>query len=165
VDHGQLRGRLGAVTTYAALDELVSEFRPLPAAEQFRLLFPVAVDYGSDSASGIASCLLAELVPACPLGCREVVAQVGAACWNPSEKLVPYYLLTQFGGELVDVCRAALADRGRPPGERTAAEGLLYWAEMGAASLVAGHHAGRRWERASSRTRHCTRPGGHIGFS
>jgi hypothetical protein len=137
------RSWLAAVRSYADLGRIRDELRTHNGPDLFRALFAVAVDYRADGASDFASCLLADLEPPCPLSCREALVQLAAGSWNPSDRLVPFYLITQFGKrELGRAIEALLAVAG-PGVERSRLEGVQYWAELSAAVLIAGHLEGR----------------------
>jgi hypothetical protein len=137
------RSLLASVRSYADLQRVRDELRPHNGPDLFRALFAVAVDYRADGASDSAACLLAELEPPCPLTCRETLTQLAAGAWNPSDRLVPFYLVAQFGKrELVRAIEVLLAAAGSG-GPRSGLEGVRYWTELPAADLIAGHLEGR----------------------
>jgi hypothetical protein len=156
------RSRLAAVRSYADLRRLRDEFRPQTGPDLSRALFAVAVDYRADGASDFAACLLADLEPPCPLTCRDALAQLAAGSWNPSERLVPFYLIAQFGkhelGQAIETLVATL----RPGAGRSALEGVRYWAELPTADLIAGHLEGRwrEWQAGQAEPNPAPDPAG-----
>src|SRR5258708_36275979 len=90
------RSQLASVRTYADRQRLCDELRLCNGPDLFRALFAVAVEYGSDGAAEFAACLLADLEPPWPLPCRDALRQLAAGAWNPSDQLVPFYLVSPF---------------------------------------------------------------------
>ena len=146
------RSRLGSVRSYADLGILREELRPHNGPALFQDLFDAAAVYQADMASDFAACLLAELEPPCPLTCRDALIQLAAGSWNPSDRLVPFYLVSQFGKqELRRTIEALLAEAGACYVNPTF-ETVLYWIRLPAADLIAGHLEGRwrEWRAASA---------------
>jgi hypothetical protein len=145
------RERLAEIKSYADVRRLRDELRPHNGPDLFLALFPIALDYRADSASGIASGLLTDLEPPCPLNCRDALGRLARGSWNPSDRLLPFYLITQFGKlELLLSVKDLLAAE-EPEGQRADLEGVRYWAEMPTADLIAGHLEGqwREWRAAA----------------
>ncbi len=146
------RARLAAVRSYADLGRLRKDLRSHRGPDLFHALFAVAVEYRADMASDFAACLLADLEPPCPLACRDALAQLAAGEWSPSDRLVPFYLIAQFGKqELARTIESMLAKAG-PGGGLSALEGVRYWLELPAAALIADHLEGqwREWQAGAA---------------
>jgi hypothetical protein len=132
-----LRQRLAGGLRPGRFAPLRSEFAAREPAAAFHALFAVAVEYVGDGADQVAGRLLVALEPACPVSCREALLTLALGDWQLSDKLVPFYLVTQFGkGELLRVAAELVAEAGLSGSQITAVNGVAYWAGVPAVELL-----------------------------
>ena len=96
------------------------------------------MQYELDGAIAVAAMLLVEFDPKAMKSCEELLLDIANSKWYFSDKLVPFYLVTQFGKySLLNKIEEVLASRNISSEQRTLLEGVKYWAVMPAASLSA----------------------------
>jgi hypothetical protein len=117
---------LSRVATYVEYSRVCESFNGQTAEETFQSLFPLATHVGP--ASAIASYLLVDLQPYCPIELPELLAKIHSSTLDASNRSVPFYLVTQFGQRAI--LRAA-AEFGSSPNVRS----IVYWVGMPAARL------------------------------
>lgn len=143
-----LQQELTVPMTPRRFDKLLEALERVDPAEAFDCLFRVATaaaTYGHDQ---WASRLLVELDPPCPVSCVEalrLLARTGS--FDPGNRLVPFYLATQFGkravAEAVESLRASEFAGGGP----TPLDAVAYWLGVPAVELVRQHATFlARWE-------------------
>ena len=69
--------------------------------ELFYGLYFLAVQDEFQTPAGFAASLLRELKPVCPLSCKDALEVLVSGAWNVSTKALPFYLVEQFGKELI----------------------------------------------------------------
>jgi hypothetical protein len=127
------------------LAKLRNQIGKLPSASVFHLLFPIALDAGEGLvADQLAAQMLVDLEPECPVSCEDALRMIAAGRWNLSDKLVPFYLITQFGkfrlaGEIEAVVAAGL-DREA----RVMVTGVGYWARLPTVEMISWYAEVRR---------------------
>ncbi len=132
-----LRRRLATGLRAAGFAPLRAEFRRHDPADAFHALFPVAVEFTGDGADQVAGRLLVDLEPACPVTCRDALVAVAFGDWQLSDRLVPFYLITQFGKrELRRAAEELIAEAGLSGSQVTAVSGVAYWAGFPAVQLL-----------------------------
>jgi hypothetical protein len=117
---------LGRVATYVEYAGVCESFNGQTAEEIFRSLFPLAINVGP--ASAIASHLLVDLQPCCPIELPELLANIHSSTLDASNCGVPFYLVTQFGQRAI-LCEAE--NFGPSPNVQS----IVYWAVKPAARL------------------------------
>ena len=142
-----LTRRLKAASTWSARRQIEHELVRLEPGVTFHLLYSIATTYGVETPHDAAASILVELQPPCALSCEDALRLLANADWNLSDRLVPFYLVTQFGQERV--LQAVDIVKTEFDGERQArVTGVGYWAEKPAALLiehfVAEQHRARR---------------------
>lgn len=86
----------------------------------------------------MAARLLVDLDPLCPVSCRDALLAVAFGEWWLSDKLIPFYLVTQFGrSEVLRVAEELLAEAGLSGSQIGAVSGVAYWAGLPAVQLLA----------------------------
>ena len=116
---------------------LRAEFAQQEPAAIFHALFPIAVEYLGDGADYVAAQLLVDLEPACPVSCRDALLTVAFGEWQLSDRLVPFYLITQFGKPgLQRAAEELLAEAELSGSQATAVSGVAYWAGFPAVQLL-----------------------------
>ena len=68
----------------------------LAPSEAFQSTWFLALDQ-TTKVDHWASCLLVGLQPPCPLSCEQVLREISASRLNLSNRLVPFYIATEFG--------------------------------------------------------------------
>lgn len=133
----ELRRRLCAEMNSGRFYLLKSEFATMEPSRVFHMLFPIAIEFNGDVADQVAARLLALLEPACPCSCRESLVAIALAEWNLSDKMIPFYLISQFGKAKVHrVVNELVAQPGLSGSQITAVTGVAYWASIPLAQLV-----------------------------
>jgi len=134
----ELRQRLEGGLRPGRFAPLRSDFAAREPAAVFHVLFPIAVEFTGDGADQVAARLLVDLEPACPVSCRDALISLAFADWWVSDKLVPYYLVTQFGKrKLLRVADELVAEAGLTGSQITAITGVVYWARLPTVRLLA----------------------------
>jgi hypothetical protein len=88
----------------------------------------------------MASFLLASIDPPPARGCKELLLELAGASWDLSNKVLPFYLVTQFGkAQLLDTIEQLV--RGATDSAlKIKLEGVAYWAKMPTADLAEPLH-------------------------
>lgn len=115
---------------------LSSVLQEWPAEETFGLLWPLCLDTDLAPVDQWASCLLVELEPWCPLQCVEVLRAIGSSRLNLSNRLVPFYLVAQFGKRKVAKAYRQLVSAEFASGVPHELSGIMYWLQVPAAELI-----------------------------
>jgi hypothetical protein len=132
-----LRQRLTVAVSERSYAALRSKFQGQDGAAAYRVLFPIAVDYRSDGADGIAAQLLVEIEPRCPVSCEEALLAVASARWQVSDERVPFYLLCQFGRrELFETIGTLLAANRLDAKQANSVDTVGYWARLPTLTLA-----------------------------
>jgi len=105
------------------------EIRRLDDAQQFDILFAVAVKPQWEAPSYTAALLLRELSPACPLDCEDAVRAL-LSDWDVSIEEVPFYLAARFGPARVRQAVAELSRGVTDRSKKTNLETVLYWVNI-----------------------------------
>jgi hypothetical protein len=83
-----------------------------------------------------ASCLLVDLDPPCPISCKEALIAVAGSNLNLSNRLVPFYLVTQFGkGKVIKTYNELIANEF-PNGAPETLKTIQYWLSTSSVDLV-----------------------------
>ena len=131
----ELTRRLKAASTWLERRELEHELARLDPAVVFDLLYSIATTYGVETPHDAAASILVELQPPCPLSCEDALRFLARTDWNLSDRLIPFYLVTQFGQQrvvqAVDVVKMEFDGENR-----TLVAGVGYWAEKPAVVLI-----------------------------
>jgi hypothetical protein len=102
------------------------ELRRLDDAQQFDILFPVAVKQQWNAPSYTAALLLRELSPACPFSCEDAVRALLPE-WDVSIEEVPFYLAARFGPTRIRQAIANLEPGVTDKSEKVNLETVAYW--------------------------------------
>lgn len=141
-----LRRRLAAGALRADYPPLRYEFSQKDPDVVFHTLFPIAAEYNGDGADYVAGLLLVDLEPACPVSCREALLMVAFGDWQLSDRLVPFYLVTQFGKwKVLREAGELLATAGLSGSQATYVRGIAYFLGFPAVTLVESFV---EWQRA-----------------
>lgn len=119
---------LSRVATYVDYARVCESFNGQTAEEMFQALFPLAIHVGP--ASAIASHMLVDLQPGCPIELQELLEKIHSSTLDASNCSVPFYLVTQFGQRAI---LSAAAEFGPSPNVRS----IVYWTCKPAARLRA----------------------------
>jgi hypothetical protein len=119
----------GSITP-AKMAELRQQLGHLPPDSVFRALFPIAIDFQGDGASQVAAQMLVDLEPQCPVSCEDALRMVGEGRWNVSDKLVPFYLISQFGKFRLAEAIETVVGEGLGEEARVMVTGIGYWANI-----------------------------------
>jgi hypothetical protein len=147
-------GQAGAPGLHAAIREIAMRLRTVDSDTLFHALFPTATCVDGTGADIVAAMLLAELEPFCPVSCEDALRILANGAWQPSDYLVPYYLVTQFGQRLLrTTCNTLAAQLEEPQSRVVWAVG--YQASWGTLSAIEGFaynrvRACRAWQEDSS---------------
>lgn len=134
------RDNLSKIKNHDQFFELRQAVFRLGSARLFELLFPIALQYELDGASSIAAMLLIDFDPKAIRSSEELLLEVADSKWDLSDKLIPFYLVAQFGKyNVISEIDKLLSSRAFNYDQRTRVEGIKYWAEMPAASLSADY--------------------------
>jgi hypothetical protein len=142
-----LEERIRSVATY---DDYLALFRSLAELDHsllFRSLWHLAIRERWDGRRAIASFLLANIDPPPARGCEELVLELASASWDLSNKVLPFYLVTQFGKTQLLSTIEQLVGRSTDSTQKVKLEGVAYWAKMPAANLAEPLHY-FSWEEA-----------------
>lgn len=132
--------RIAAVSTY---DEYLALYRSLSESNRIDLFDPLwnlAIRESWDGRRAIASFFLVGIDPPAPRGCGELLNELANAAWDLSNKVVAFYLVTQFGRACVLHAIEKALGRGTDSAQKVKLEGVAYWARMPAADLVEPLH-------------------------
>jgi hypothetical protein len=138
---GELRRRLGAKLTPREFLAIRDTLAGLPSKRVFHLLFPIATTQfpvattHSPWAWFSAAELLLELEPRCPLSCEDSLRLLAAGSWQPSDHLVPFYLVTQFGKIALLHAAKSVARELEDEAARSV-ETVSYWSEFPSVSTI-----------------------------
>jgi hypothetical protein len=133
----ELRQRLAGGLRPGQFAPLRWEFAAREPAAAFHALFSIAVEYTGDGADQVASRLLVDLEPACPVTCRDALLTLALGDWQLSNRLLPFYLISQFGKtEPHRVATELVAEVGLSGSQVTAVTGVAYWAGFPAVELL-----------------------------
>lgn len=141
----ELRPLLVLDITAPKLAELRERLGKLPSAAVFHTLFSIALDAGEElAADQLAAQMLVDLEPECPVSCEDALRRVAAGRWNVSDKLVPFYLISQFGKfRLASAIEAVVAEvLGREA--RVMVTGVGYWARLPTVEMISWYAEARR---------------------
>jgi len=131
----ELTEKLKTASTWSDRRRIEHEFARLDQDVAFHLLYAIATTFGGETPHEAAASILLELQPPCPLSCEDALRMLARTDWNVSDRLVPFYLVTQFGQRslvhAVNVVKTELDGEGR-----TRVIGVSYWAEKPAAILI-----------------------------
>lgn len=133
-----LRQRLIADTRERGYAELRRGFQSRDPQDVYAILFPIAVEYGSDGGDSIAAQLLVETEPPCPVTCEDALTTVATAkWWQVSDERVPFYLLAQFGRRELFGSIARLVSDGRLDAKQAPiVDSVGYWARLPTLTLA-----------------------------
>lgn len=112
---------------------LREELRRLNDAEQFEILFPVAVKPQPEAPSYDAALFLRELSPACSLSCEDAVRALLPG-WDVSIEEVPFYLASKFGPGLIRQTVERLKAEITDEGQNASLKIILHWLDSYEAS-------------------------------
>jgi hypothetical protein len=141
----ELRPLLAFGIAAPKLAELRKRLGKLPSVTVFRALFPIALDAGEElAADQLAAQMLVDLEPECPVSCEDALRMVAAGRWNVSDKLVPFYLISQFGKfRLAGAIQTILAE-GLGQEARVMVAGVGYWARLPTVEMISWYAESRR---------------------
>lgn len=105
------------------------EIRRLDDAQQFDILFPLAVRRQWEAPSYTAALLLRELSPACHLSCEDAIKALLPE-WDVSIEEVPFNLAARFGPERLRHAIADLKPQIADKSEMASLETVLYWVNI-----------------------------------
>ena len=105
---------------------LRERLRGLDDAQQFEVLFPIAVKRQLDAPSCPAAKLLRELSPACPLSCEDAIRAL-LSDWDVSIEEVPFYIVARFGVPRVRQAIDRLASELAGGSEKRQLQTVAYW--------------------------------------
>ena len=117
---------LSRVRTYAEYARVCESFNGKTDEVIFDSLFTLAINAGSGS--GIASHMLVDLQPVCPIELPPLLAKIHSASIDPSNSSLPFYLVTQFGQ------RSILREAARVVPSQSV-RSILYWITKPAINL------------------------------
>ncbi|HEX4610835.1 MAG TPA: hypothetical protein VH092_21780 [Urbifossiella sp.] len=88
--------------------------------------------------------MLVDPEPGCPVSCEDALRMVAAGRWNVSDKLVPFYLITQFGklrlAAAIETVAAGVLGREA----RVMVTGVGYWARLPTVEMISWYAEARR---------------------
>jgi hypothetical protein len=102
--------------------------RGIEDAQQFDILFPLAVKGQLQAPSLPAAELLRELSPACPLSCEDAIRALLSE-WNVSIEQVPFYIVARFGVSRVRQAIERLAAETVADSEKRCLQTVAYWVD------------------------------------
>ena len=133
-----LEAELGKIASYDDFCHTCSLFAGSSHQVVFQALWPPAI--GRSDATEMAGYMLAELQPDSNHGIESLMAQIHSSALDASNRIVPFYLVSQFGRRTV--LRAA-SDfiRSLPQGSpRSRVDAVQYWAAFPASELCKQFH-------------------------
>ena len=135
----QLEERLARITSYDDFFEARRHIESNGDPGLFRALWHLALQRTSSGAAGMAGYLLAELQPDLDEPLEELLHHVHASLLDASNKIVPFYLVSQFGRGRVRQAAAALL-ASVPESPRSRVDAVLYWSSFPASKLCKPFH-------------------------
>jgi hypothetical protein len=97
--------------------DLCRQLRERDRESVFHDLFDLALTTTESNRDAWASSILVELEPPCPLPCDEAIRSIARSEMNLSNRLIPFYLSSQFGKFAVLEADRSTENRGTGPGE------------------------------------------------
>jgi len=141
MDAQVLRERLGGIANYEDFLEVVSLFSQQESAPDFEVLWPIAI--GCDECAEMAGYILAQLQPDTDQSIEKLLAQVHSSDLDASNRIVPFYLVCQFGRPAVARAAFEFVKSLPPTASRSKVDAVRYWASLPASELCKGFHG---WE-------------------
>ncbi len=135
----QLEERLGAITNYDDFFELRRRIQSSEDPGVFHALWRLALERTPNGASGMAGYMLAELQPDLDEPLNELLRQVHMSLLDASNRIVPFYLVSQFGRAQVTQAAAEFLATV-PESPRSRVDAVLYWSSFPASELCKPFH-------------------------
>ena len=136
----QLAVALGAVSSYDDFFELRRRIEREPREMIFSALWPLAISRTENGAEGMAGNMLAELQPDPGAGLEELLTQVHRSQLDASNRVVPFYLVAEFGRQAVVQAAAAFLEALPSSPELSRVDSVRYWASFPASELCKAFH-------------------------
>jgi len=136
ISQKELKKILANGITQQQLRELRFMLRQWEPDDVFHSLFWLALKTDLYPADFSASYLLVDLDPPCPIGCKEALLAIAGSKLNLSNRLVPFYLVTQFGIRKVTSTYRELVMTEFPAGAPTTLSTIKYWLQLPSVDLV-----------------------------
>lgn len=135
-----LQEKLRGINTYDDFFEVRRTMTGYSEETVFRSLWSLAVRRAGDESTGMAGYMLAELQPDAQESLESLLSQVHASELDASNRIVPFYLISQFGKHVVlQACARFIGalPQGSP---RSRVDAVLYWAGFPASDLCKHFH-------------------------
>jgi hypothetical protein len=127
ISQKELKKTLANKLTQQKFRELRFKLRQWEPDEVFHSLFWLALKTDLYPADFSASYLLVELDPPCPISCKEALLAIAGSKLNLSNRLVPFYLATQFGKRKIMDTYRELVMNDFPSSVPGALSTVKYW--------------------------------------